>query len=110
MRSDVDQSALSTDMILEASSDQSELTNVHVAQQEIGEPQCAVYSAVTCAQTGTAPRSQAIAAAAAGAGAGGGCATSPPRDGSGTTLALLFALGGVTAFRVRQKRRAASRV
>jgi len=104
MRSDVAQSALSVDMSLQAATDQSELTNIHVAQQEIGEPQCPVYSS-TCAQVGTAPRSQAAAETAAATGKGGGCSTTPPRDTTDATLALLFATGGVAAFRLRQKRR-----
>jgi len=105
MRSDVAQSALSVDMTLQASSDQSELTNVHVAQLEIGEPQCAVYSA-ECEQVGTAPRSQAQAQAAAlaASGIGGaGCATTPPRDTS-MSLGILLALAGVMALRIRQRR------
>jgi MYXO-CTERM domain-containing protein len=106
MRSDVAQSALSVDMQLQASSDQTELSNTLVAQQEIGEPQCPIYSATTCEATGTAPRSQAQAEAAAQASSigGGGCATTPSHDNTRTTLALLFALGGITALRARRKR------
>jgi MYXO-CTERM domain-containing protein len=107
MRSDVAQSALSVDMSLQASADQSELSNTHVAQQEIGEPQCPIYSATTCEQVGTAPRSQAQAQSAAQGSSvgGGGCATTPPRGRTGTTFAALFALSGVIAFRLRQRRR-----
>ncbi len=105
MRSDVAQSALSVDMILGASTDQSELSNVHVAQQQIGEPQCPVYNTTTCAQIGTAPRSQAEAAQAS-AGGSSGCSTTQPQNDTKTTLAILFALGGVAAFRIRRKRRA----
>jgi MYXO-CTERM domain-containing protein len=107
MRSDVAQSALSVDMSLQASADQSELSNAHIAQKEIGEPQCAIYSAATCGQVGTAPRSQAQAQAAAQAASvgGGGCATTPPRDRTSATFAALFALSGIVAFRLRQRRR-----
>jgi hypothetical protein len=107
MRSDVAQSALSVDMSLQASTDQTELSNVHVAQQEIGEPICPIYSPTTCEQVGTAPRSQARAQAAAQASsvAGGGCATTPTRDRTGTTLAGLFSVGGLAAFRIARKRR-----
>ena len=104
MRSDVAQSALSVDMILEASSDQSELSNIHTVSKEIGEPLCPVYDS-NCTQTGSIPRSQAAAAAAAGA-SGGGCSTTEPRLNTGTTLAFLAGLGGLVAFRIRQKRRA----
>jgi hypothetical protein len=114
MRSDVAQSALSVDMILQASSDQSELTNLHVAQQEIGEPQCAVYNTDTCEQVGTAPRSQAQAEAqaqgsatsgATGGGSSAGCSTTPPRGGSETTIVLALALGGIVSVQLRRKRR-----
>jgi MYXO-CTERM domain-containing protein len=106
MRSDVAQSALSVDMQLQASSDQTELSNTLVAQQEIGEPQCTIYSATTCEAIGTAPRSQAQAQAAAQASSvgGGGCATTPSHGNTRTTLALLFALGGITALRARKRR------
>jgi hypothetical protein len=86
-------------MALQASSDQSELTNEHVAQQETGEPLCPIYDSA-CAQVGTAPRSQAQAAATSS-----GCSTSPPRDARGT-FALLLAVAGVTAVRLRERRRA----
>jgi hypothetical protein len=107
MRSDVAQSALSVDMSLQASADQSELSNVHVAQKEIGEPLCTIYSPTTCEPVGTAPRSQAQAQAAAQGSSlgGGGCATTPPRDRTGATFAALFALSGIVAFRLRKRRR-----
>jgi hypothetical protein len=105
MRSDVAQAALSADMILQASADQSELTNVHTAQQEIGEPQCVVYGS-QCEEIGTVPRSQASAGAAAGASAdGGGCATAPPRGRTEATLGVVLALLGVLRLRLRYRRR-----
>ena len=54
---------------------------------------------------GTAPRSQAEAAQAS-AGGSSGCSTTQPQNDTKTTLAILFALGGVAAFRIRRKRRA----
>jgi hypothetical protein len=99
MRSDVAKSALSVDMALQASSDQSELSNQYTTTQEIGEPECAVFDG-NCNQIGTAPRSQAAAASS-----GSGCSTTRPRSELGTTLATLVAFGGVAAARARRKRR-----
>jgi hypothetical protein len=101
MRSDIAKSALSVDMILQATSDQSELTNVHVAQLEIGEPQCPVYENYTCTQVGTAPRSEAQASAAAGG--DGGCSTARPPNRTAPTIATLLGLGGIAVFRSRKK-------
>jgi MYXO-CTERM domain-containing protein len=109
MRSDVAKAALSVDMILEASADQSELTNLHTPGQQVGEPQCAVYSANGCTQTGTVPRSVAQAQAAAqgggGTSVGGGCSTTRPSDSTGTTVGILAALAAAVGVRIRQKRR-----
>jgi MYXO-CTERM domain-containing protein len=108
MRSDVAQSALSVDMALAASSDQSEMSNIHVAQQQIGEPQCPVYNS-SCVAVGTLPRSQAQAQASQSGGsspsASGGCSTTEPPTNTGPTIVFLLGLGGLTAFRIRQKRR-----
>jgi hypothetical protein len=105
MRSDVAQSALSVDMTLAASADQSELSNVHIPQLEIGEPLCPVYNE-SCAEVGTLPRSQVQAQGEETSNSGAsGCATIPRRDGTRGTLGALLALGGVVVFRLRQKRR-----
>ncbi len=97
MRSDVAHSALSEDMVLQASADQGELTNTHVAQQEIGQPLCTVYDD-NCAANGEVPRNQATA------NAGGGCTTTRSKTGARTTLALLLALAGLEAVRLRRRR------
>ncbi len=99
MRSDVAKSALSVDMHLEASKDQSELSNEIVPTQEIGEPACPVYNS-NCVQTGIAPRSQASTSSS-----GSSCSTTSPRNEVGTTVAFLLGLGGVAAVRSRKKRR-----
>ena len=104
MRSDVAQSALSVDMILGASADQAELTNIHYPQLQIGEPQCPVYDD-QCAETGTVPRSQAASGTATTG--TGGCSTTPPRTFRETTLALVLGLGGLLALGRTRRRRAA---
>jgi hypothetical protein len=105
MRSDVAQSALSVDMSLAASADQSELSNVHTPQIEIGEPVCPVYNE-TCSEVGTLPLSQIQAQAGQTSNAGAsGCATIPRQEGARGTVAAIFALLGVVGVRLRQKRR-----
>ena len=98
MRSDVAHAALSEDMYLTASTDQSELTNQHIAQREIGQPLCPVYDE-NCNVTGEAPRDQVAADA------GGGCSATRARSQSRTTLALLLSAVGFAAIRLRRRRR-----
>jgi hypothetical protein len=98
MRSDVAHSALSADMFLVASTDQSELTNLHYPQKQIGQPLCPIYDS-DCSQTGLVPRNQAIADA------NGGCNTTPSRNGARTTLALLLAFVGFGVIRVKRSRK-----
>jgi hypothetical protein len=97
MRSDVAHSALTNDMYLQASADQSELSNLHYPQNQIGQPQCPVYSS-NCVQTGTLPRDQAIAAA------NGGCNATRGTGGSRTSILIALGLVGFGAFRVRRRR------
>jgi hypothetical protein len=98
MRSDVAHAALSEDMYLTASSDQGELSNQHIASQEVGQPLCPIYND-NCVQTGEVPRDQAVADA------NGGCTTTRLRSGSRTTLALLLAAVGFGVVRFRRRRR-----
>jgi uncharacterized membrane protein YgcG len=104
MRSDVAQAALSVDMILEATSDQSEMTNIHYPALEIGEPLCPVYND-QCEQTGTAPRSSTGSSSggatgsskSSGGGAGPAGGGSSGVGGSGSNAAGGHAPGGVAA-------------
>jgi hypothetical protein len=107
MRSDVAKAALSVDMALEASTDQSELTNVHNPGQQVGEPECPVYNSA-CEVTGTAPRpaSGSSVTASNDAGGGGGCSTTRPPSEGGATTGLLLGFLGVSAVWSRRKRRA----
>jgi hypothetical protein len=100
MRSDVAHSALTSDMYLQASADQSEVSNLHYPQIQIGQPQCPVYDSSTCAQTGTLPRDQAIAAA----NGGGGCNAARRSAGSRTSIAIALGLLGLAAIRNRRRR------
>ena len=98
MRSDVAHAALSVDMVLEASKDQSELTNQHIAQIQIGQPLCPVYDG-NCTQTGEVPRDQALAST------NGGCNAMPSRSASRTTFAALLGIAAFAALRVRRRQR-----
>jgi hypothetical protein len=119
MRSDVAKAALSVDMALEATADQSELSNVLVPEQQIGPQPCV---ASTCGGTfGTsygngggnssgAERGAGTSGSGGGAGGGGGgggCSSSKddPVEHSGTTLGFVVGLAGVVAARARKKRR-----
>jgi hypothetical protein len=98
MRSDVAHSALTDDMYLQASSDQSELTNLHYPQKQIGQPECPVYDS-NCMQVGTLPRDQAVAAA------NGGCNATRGGGDERSSLALLFGTAGLVWLRSRRRRR-----
>jgi hypothetical protein len=77
LRADLAHAALDADLVMTASADQSELSNIRQLTREINEPLCPVYNG--CDTAGTAPRSQAVAQANASNGNGGGsfaCSTS----------------------------------
>jgi hypothetical protein len=100
MRSDVAHSALTSDMFLQASADQSEVSNLHYPQKQIGQPECPVSDSSTCTQTGTLPRDQAIAAA----NGDGGCNAARRSAGSRTSIAIALGLVGLAAIRSRRRR------
>jgi hypothetical protein len=103
MRSDVAHSALTVDMVLQASADQSELTNLHYPANQTGQPVCPVYNG-NCEQTGLLPRDQAIAAAN-GTNRSGGCTASRWGGGSWTSTAVALGLIGFGAIRIRRRGR-----
>jgi len=91
MRSDVAHAALATDLVMQASADQSELSNVRQLTKELNEPNCPVYQG--CEVVGQAPRSQAAGSGGPGHGTSS-CDTAPMTRTSnlaiiGTGLAFL---------------------
>jgi hypothetical protein len=62
VRTDLAHDALAQDLVLQASADQSVLSNLRQVTKEANEPQCPVYDG-QCRQVGTAPRSQAQSSA-----------------------------------------------
>jgi Uncharacterized protein conserved in bacteria (DUF2330) len=109
LRSDVAHSALSSDLVIQASSDQGELSNTYTTSQQIGQPQCPIFDS-SCFQSGTLPRDQADAYAAANypgyGNSGGGCAgcrtTSGPL-GARATIGILLGLAVLGAARSRKR-------
>jgi hypothetical protein len=97
MRSDVAHSALTNDMYLQASADQSELSNLHYPQKQIGQPECPVYN-YSCVQIGTVPRDQAIAQQ------NGGCNATRWTGASRTSMGVALGLVGLAAIRIRRRR------
>ncbi|MEO6573650.1 MAG: DUF2330 domain-containing protein, partial [Polyangiaceae bacterium] len=103
VRSDLAHAALADDLVLQASPDQTVLTNVRTVSKESGQPNCPVYDG--CSQVGMAPRDQAAAMTAMNGrvGSGGGCTTAS-RSIHGNELTL-FALSGFFGLAILRSRR-----
>jgi len=102
MRSDIAHAALNDDLVLQASSDSSELTNLYTTTGQIGQPLCPIFQG--CTQVGEVPRDQAVASAGA---ATAGCnAARTGRVRSDLVLIGLTGLLGFGALRSRRKRHA----
>ena len=112
LRTDLAHAALDADLVMTASTDQSEVPNVRQAKLETAEPSCPVYDG--CMIVGSAPRSQAAAQSKGGdpsssggvTAGGGGCAIG---NADASPLAALAGAGGFLALalsRARRRRRA----
>lgn len=113
MRSDVAHSALSNDMFLKASPDQSELANTLTPAHQIGQPPCPVCYSGSSGFGGSSGQSGLAGNGGSGTGAGpadsgAGCNTTGSVEESSTTLAGVFAMAGLVVLRLR-RRRSASR-
>jgi Uncharacterized protein conserved in bacteria (DUF2330) len=104
IRSDIAQSAMTTDFVLQASSDQSELSNVRNITQSVNLT-CPIYNGCNVVGTGTPSQAQASVDAGAAQGASGsggssggtGSGTSNPSDGgSGGSSSGAASSGGCT--------------
>jgi Uncharacterized protein conserved in bacteria (DUF2330) len=98
IRGDIAHSALSSDLVLQASSDQSELSNILATTSQVGQPLCPSYDQY-CNLIGEVPRDQAEAAQAGG----GGCRTTTARPDDRASLAL-GAVSVVAALAMARKR------
>ena len=105
MRADLAHAALDADLVMTASADQTQLSNIRQLTKELNEPLCPVYSG--CDTAGTAPRSEAVARAnASGGGESFSCSTTS-RPSAPTWLGLgggFLALALVKAARRARKR------
>ena len=113
MRSDISHAAMTTDFLLQASADQSELSNTRVVTKSVNE-QCPVYQ--NCEIVGTAPPAQAQAQTALNGGGGKtglmGCAAAPKQAALGATrvaLPVAGAIGLIAASALRRRRRKSKR-
>jgi hypothetical protein len=103
IRSDIDHAAMTADFILQASADQSELSNVRNVTQSVNLT-CPIYNG--CSQVGTGTPAQA-AASVAGSSHGGCSASLSPGRGSATmfgAIAGLFAMLATRTLRARAQR------
>jgi hypothetical protein len=100
MRSDISHAAMTTDFVLQASSDQSEMSNVRVVSQSVN-LQCPIYNGCQVVGYG----SQAAAEASVSAG-NSGCATATKSsDAQKWQIGAFAALLGVALVRRNRKRR-----
>jgi hypothetical protein len=107
MRADVPKASLVSDLVLQASADQSELPRTLQVTRELNQPSCPVYND-QCQQTGTAPRDQAQAAADASGHGFGGCSTATTRSRQTGTFFLIGVSVAALAI-MRSRRRTAQR-
>ena len=99
MRSDISHAAKTRDFVLQASADQSELTNVRQVTSAVNET-CIIYDSCNATHTGSLEEAR-IAAATSG----GGCVTTPRSNGTNVAAALgLGALGLAVSRLVRARR------
>ena len=103
IRSDISHAAMTTDFVIQASADQSELSNVRSVTQSIN-LQCPIYSG--CSVVGSGTPAQAAASVSSAGGASGGCVTSPRTSpGSAMGIGALAGLVGLVVVRVARGRR-----
>ncbi len=103
IRSNIAQAAMTADLVFQASTDQSELSNIRSATQSVNAT-CPIYNG--CNQVGTGTPAQAQASVSSH-----GCAASwPPSRGSAATFAALAAMAALVAARgARARRRRATK-
>jgi len=99
IRSDIAHAAMTADFVLQASADQSELSNVRNVTRSVNLT-CPVYNGCSVVGTGTPAQ-----AAASVAGPGGCSASLPPRRGAAATLGVIAGALGLVAARLLRARR-----
>jgi Uncharacterized protein conserved in bacteria (DUF2330) len=102
IRSDISHAAMTADLVLQASADQSELSNVRTVTQSVGLV-CAIYD--NCAVVGYGTPQQAEASVDGG----GGCVTSARSSREPASLAAIGGLVALVGVRVVRSRRRSSK-
>ena len=114
LRADLSRGALSTDLQVSASQDQSVIDNIRIPTREKSQPTCPIYEG--CKQVGQVPRDEARARAGEGGSSGGGgggdtfsCAVKKETSSASTSTGLaalcsLAAFFGVVVVRARRAR------
>ena len=103
IRSDIVHAAMTADFVLQASADQSELSNVRTVTKSVNLT-CPIYNG--CQVVGTGSPAQATASVS---GRGGCSASLPPSRGAAATFGALTAMIGLGAARTVRARRRATR-
>jgi hypothetical protein len=107
LRADLAHAALDADLVVTASTDQSEFSNVRQITKELNEPTCPVYSG--CDTTGSAPRTEAAAQTNSNNGSNTGkfdCSASPPRSSSPAWLGIGGAFLALALAKAARRRKA----
>ncbi len=117
LRADLSQAALANDLVLEASADQSTMSNIYQVTQSVNAPVCPTFTPITCppcggddgagGNDGTGNDDAGIANAGSGPGTPPGkesfsCAASPERSSGGLEIALAT-LVGISLVRGRKR-------
>jgi Uncharacterized protein conserved in bacteria (DUF2330) len=108
MRSDISHAAMTTDFVLQASSDQAELSNVRVVTQSVNET-CAIYQGCDLVGYGTPTQANAAAANNTGGKESFGCAATPRRTNAYDFAFALAGGVGLVLVRVVRLRRSQKR-
>jgi hypothetical protein len=103
IRSDIVHAAMTADFVLQASADQSELSNVRTVTKSVNLT-CPIYNG--CSVVGSGTPAQATASIS---GRGGCSASLPPSRGAAASFGVLTAMIGLGAARMARARRRASR-
>jgi hypothetical protein len=109
MRSDISHAAMTTDFVLQAAPDQSELSNVRTVSQWVN-LYCPVYMGCKVVGTVLVPSPGPAGAAAPTSGGGGSCAATAPKTSFsdvGLTTAGALALAALVRARMRRARKGA---
>lgn len=108
MRADLAHAALNEDLVVAASTDQSQIGTTRQVTRELNEPICPVFQG--CEVVGQAPRSEAasqMGVSPDGSSIGGACSTSNGNTSSGTVMMAGLGVLGLALVRFRKSRKQA---